>query len=220
VPRQCLTVLDAVPAKGQHTSPCSDCPWGRTALPGWLGSMTIDEWLAAARGEARMDCHVASGAQCAGAAIYRRNTGKLPRDPAVLRLEADRALVFATPMEFQAHHARPPAEWVRGRDRTRQGETEMPKAENAKANLVASSLKAKHADAVTKLKDKHEKALAAAVGKEVKAREKVLADVVKIAGAVAEAGKLLDGLQGNLPPGVKKALGAINKAEKLLDKHV
>jgi len=37
-------------------------------------------------------------------AIYRANIGKLPRDRSALRLPVDRVAVFATPMEFQAHH--------------------------------------------------------------------------------------------------------------------
>ncbi len=28
---------DAVQAKCQHTTPCSDCPWRRDSLNGWLG---------------------------------------------------------------------------------------------------------------------------------------------------------------------------------------
>lgn len=101
---QLLSSDDAVPAQGQHTKPCSDCPWARNALAGWLGSMTPEQWLANAHGEARIDCHTLAGAQCAGAAIYRANMAKLPRDASLLRLPADRERVFATPAEFRTHH--------------------------------------------------------------------------------------------------------------------
>lgn len=42
--------------------------------------------------------------QCAGAAIYRANVHKLPRDPAVVTMPADRTTVFATDREFLDHH--------------------------------------------------------------------------------------------------------------------
>ena len=106
--RQLLTVTDARPAKGQHRRPCSDCPWARTALPGWLADMTPEEWIASAHGETRMECHTLLGAECAGAAIYRANVCKRVRDPGALQLPKDPAAVFATHAEFLAHHRRSP----------------------------------------------------------------------------------------------------------------
>ena len=101
---QLKSSADAVPAKRQHKGPCSDCPWSRQALPGWLGGQSADEWIGHAHGESRVECHTLAGAQCAGMAIYRANACKSPRDPEALRLPADRTLVFVTPAEFQAHH--------------------------------------------------------------------------------------------------------------------
>lgn len=100
---------DATPIARQHTKPCHDCPWRRECLPGWLGGATPDEWLACVHGEARIDCHAhvmadGSGAQCAGVAIYRGNVCKSMRDKRIMVLPADRERVFATPMEFKAHH--------------------------------------------------------------------------------------------------------------------
>lgn len=103
--RQLLTVDDAVPAERQHARPCSDCPWSRRSLPSWLGDLTAEEWLRAAHGEARMECHTLLGAQCAGAATYRANVCKLTHDPTDLRLPVDRESVFTSPREFKAHHA-------------------------------------------------------------------------------------------------------------------
>ena len=105
-PRRCLSTDDARPAEGQHERPCGDCPWARASLAGWLGALSRDEWLWAAHGEDRIDCHTLSGAQCAGAAIYRRNVCKVTQDPALLRLPPDKAAVFASPGEFRAHHER------------------------------------------------------------------------------------------------------------------
>src|ERR1035437_695376 len=66
----------------QHKTPCVDCPWSKESLPGWLGSNSIGEWLAAAHGDGTIECHTKKkkrGAwQCAGAAIYRANVAKLP----------------------------------------------------------------------------------------------------------------------------------------------
>lgn len=87
-------------------SPCSDCPWRRDAIKGWLGDAKIEEWLQCAHGEVTIPCHVHLGVQCAGSAVYRTNVGKSPRDPDILRLPVDRDLVFATPLEFRGHHDR------------------------------------------------------------------------------------------------------------------
>lgn len=102
--RRCLTTEDAVAAEKQHTKPCSDCPWRRDSLNGWLGGSDVDQWLSEVHGECVMDCHVFTGAQCAGAAIYRRNILKRPRDPEILQLDADKVRVFANPIEFKKHH--------------------------------------------------------------------------------------------------------------------
>lgn len=104
--RICLTTEDAVRAKGQHKKPCSDCPFARASLQGWLGGSSSDDFLHDAQGEVAIECHVLSGAQCAGAAIYRGNVGKRPRDKSLLILPPDKDLVFSSPIEFKKHHER------------------------------------------------------------------------------------------------------------------
>lgn len=104
---QFLTDDDAVDAKCQHTTPCSDCPWARKALNGWLGGNTADEWVAIAHGDIEVPCHTLRGAECAGLAIYRANVCKSPRIP-VLKLPADRTTVFAMPQQFLDHHSKQP----------------------------------------------------------------------------------------------------------------
>ena len=104
--RQLISSDQAVLATRQHTTPCSDCPWSRDSLSGWLGGASVDDWLHTAHADCKVDCHTLRGAQCAGMAIYRRNMCKRV-DPPILRLERDTAVVFATPMEFRAHHERP-----------------------------------------------------------------------------------------------------------------
>lgn len=102
---QLKTYHDAVPTKVQHTRPCSDCPWARTALPGWLGNMTAEDWVQAGHSDGIIECHT-TDKQCAGAAIYRANVCKAPRDPNALRLTPDVTRVFKSPQEFREHHER------------------------------------------------------------------------------------------------------------------
>lgn len=90
----------------QHRTPCSDCPWRRDSLPGWLGALKPDAWIEVAHGESRVDCHVITNQQCAGVAVYRANVCKTPRDAKLLQLPADRAKVFAWSTEFLEHHKR------------------------------------------------------------------------------------------------------------------
>lgn len=94
---------EAKKTKTQHKSPCHDCPWRRNAIPGWLGSMTVEQWITAAHGESMIDCHT-TDKQCAGAAIFRANICKSTRSPAIIKLPPDRATVFSWDNEFAAHH--------------------------------------------------------------------------------------------------------------------
>jgi hypothetical protein len=105
---QLISSDEATPAKGQHVKPCSDCPWTTRALPGWTGGIDPADWLADVHGEAIVCCHVHEGAQCAGAAIYRANVYKSPRNLEALRLPANRLTVFTSPAAFLAHHNKPP----------------------------------------------------------------------------------------------------------------
>lgn len=108
--RRCISSDEAVEAKGQHKKPCQDCPWARKSLAGWLGGSSADDWLREAHGDHEIPCHVLKGAQCAGSAIYRRNVSKLSLNAGVLRLDADKELVFANPTEFKRHHEGPRGE--------------------------------------------------------------------------------------------------------------
>jgi len=124
--RQLISGDEAIPVTSQHRQPCSDCPFARTALAGWLGDSDVADWIQMAHGETRIECHTLAGAQCAGAAIYRANVCKRTRDPESLVLPADRAGVFASADEFRAHHngVPVPVTWtVRALVRTRGGPT-------------------------------------------------------------------------------------------------
>jgi len=119
--RKLIDSTQATPAPRQITKPCSDCPWARDALNGWHGGNTIDEWLAFAHSETHIECHVHPNVQCAGAAIYRSNVGKLPRDRGLLMLPEDRAMCFASPREFTEHHETTPERKLRTLMREKRG---------------------------------------------------------------------------------------------------
>lgn len=107
--RKLISSDETTKAKVQHGDPCSDCPLRRNSLNGWLGDTgTPEEWAAALHSDSPMNCHVLKGAQCAGAAIYRGNVCKSPRDKTILVLPSDRKTVFSGPGEFVAHHKKAP----------------------------------------------------------------------------------------------------------------
>lgn len=95
--------------------PCNECPWRRNSAPGWLGPYDAQKWLDIAHGEAPIACHQTicedeswegGVLQCKGAAIFRHNLFKLPRNPEVAIGPSDVVTVFRTNQEFLAHHER------------------------------------------------------------------------------------------------------------------
>lgn len=99
-------------------TPCIECPWRKDATPGWLGPHTAEEWVRGAHGEGAIACHrtIQRGSgeaewndpglrQCAGAAQFRANVFKQPRDPNIAVADKrDDSLVFGTNSEFLEHH--------------------------------------------------------------------------------------------------------------------
>lgn len=216
--RQLITSDEAVRATGQHKKPCSDCPWARKSLAGWLGSPSADEWLREAHGDHEIPCHVLEGAQCAGSAIYRRNVSKLSLDAGVLRLDADRELVFASPTEFKRHHEGPRAGTpkllpVMGK------ETEMPKGENVKANIVAGNLKAKHAEAVEKLKTRSAGQVAAAVKRGNTQTDRVRGGVRRIAELINKLAAVNDQVIPDAQKKTDRIAAIIATIRSVTDKH-
>lgn len=100
--------------------PCNECPWRREAAPGWLGPLDAHEWLETVHSDIAIACHktIPEGGyhdddvwenstmrQCAGAAQFRRNVFKSPRDPSVaVARERDDTEIFGTNTEFKEHH--------------------------------------------------------------------------------------------------------------------
>lgn len=108
------------------SKPCRECPWRRESASAWLGPFTADEWLDLVRSDEPIACHLTIGdqlafdeglplvewpdydiEQCRGAAMFRANIAKRPRDPDVLVGPRDTSLVFSTHTQFEDHHVRP-----------------------------------------------------------------------------------------------------------------
>lgn len=94
--------------KIMHTTPCSECPWRRTAPAGWLGGNEIEDYAAPVRHGTMVPCHKKMDrAYCAGAAISMQNSCTRPRDPdmaAELKKVKESQEVFSFPREFEEHH--------------------------------------------------------------------------------------------------------------------
>lgn len=94
--------------------PCNECPWRRAALPGHLGPYTPEEWTEVAHGESPIACHktIPSGGgwgdrtrQCRGAAMFRANVAKTPKNPTITTGPRDTERVFRKNYEFIDHHS-------------------------------------------------------------------------------------------------------------------
>ena len=101
-------------------APCSDCPFRRKAMPGWLGAANPQSFITAISMEQPLPCHQTIdytnpdwkvqweaqkvGNICAGALIMSANMCKLPRDRSFPRLERDVLRVFKLPQEFIDYH--------------------------------------------------------------------------------------------------------------------
>lgn len=94
------------------STPCVECPWRRVSGRGWLGPFTAQEWIDIVQGDEGIACHRTvkhegkwEGAlQCRGAAIFRENIFKSPRNSEVITGPVNRELVFGSSREFLEHH--------------------------------------------------------------------------------------------------------------------
>jgi len=106
--KKLISADDAITTPRQHTKPCSDCPWRRDSLPGWLGDRAPERWMQSVLGDAPIYCHVLLPHQCMGAATFRANICKIPRDRTAIAALPDRSKVFGMPAEFLKHHKEKP----------------------------------------------------------------------------------------------------------------
>lgn len=109
--------------KLKRKTPCHDCPFRRTAAPGWTGDATPAEHLVyVEKGDGDAPCHLnvnyrdpnwrdqlPDAAYCAGGLQYLANTMKRPRDPSLAALVdqlGGNPDVFDYPWEYLTHHLR------------------------------------------------------------------------------------------------------------------
>lgn len=98
---------------------CAECPWARGSAPGWTGPASPDTWASTASTDQVILCHMTMTEirdgkavmtnpdlrQCAGAAQFRTNIYKSPRNPTIATAEERTTeKVFATSAEFYEHH--------------------------------------------------------------------------------------------------------------------
>ena len=121
-----LSVMTVTPPKIETiqvmNQPCSDCPFRKKSLAGWLGSYGGPrEILDLVNREVPYPCHMTINNEpgqeelyredtrlCAGALLYMSKSGKLPRDPELVALvkarrQEDKTGIL-TASEFISHH--------------------------------------------------------------------------------------------------------------------
>lgn len=100
--------------------PCNECPWRRHAARGHLGPYDPRKWVRVALGDEPIACHKTivvtdplegigdweqpKMRQCRGAAIFRANLGKVPRNGQVITGPLDGDAVFDDAVDFCHHH--------------------------------------------------------------------------------------------------------------------
>lgn len=112
----------------RHKTPCSECPWRRASLPGWLGGYEPQQFVQQIQFDGPpLPCHKSfdrsgkANAVCAGAAIFAKNSCKLPATKlgleAYRQVERDHESVFTRPQEFLDHHTQDLAAWIAARQK-------------------------------------------------------------------------------------------------------
>jgi len=102
------------------SKPCSQCPYRRQSLQGYLGESDPEEFMELTMSDYPMPCHQTVdyrepqwkkkweagqvGKLCAGALIFFANICKRSRDGSRPTIPADRELVFSRPDEFIDYH--------------------------------------------------------------------------------------------------------------------
>jgi len=100
--------------------PCSDCPFRRKAMPGWLGAGSPESFVDCMNRDEPLPCHQTidyddpdwlakwsaqeNGSMCAGALVFMANKLQRPKAPGFPTLPPDKTNVFANTIEFVRHH--------------------------------------------------------------------------------------------------------------------
>ena len=100
--------------------PCSDCPFRRKAMPGWLGAGSPESFIDCMQRDEPLPCHQTidydnphwlvewmhqkSGRMCAGALIFMANKLQRPHAKGFPTMPRDVENVFTNSVEFVRHH--------------------------------------------------------------------------------------------------------------------
>lgn len=100
--------------------PCSDCPFRRKAMPGWLGAGSPESFVDCMNRDEPLPCHQTidyddpawlekwstqeSGSMCAGALVFMANKLQRPKAPGFPTMPQDKINVFANTLEFVRYH--------------------------------------------------------------------------------------------------------------------
>lgn len=100
--------------------PCSDCPFRRKAMPGWLGAGSPESFIDCMQRDEPLPCHQTidydnphwlvewmhqkNGNACAGSLIFMANKLQRPHTPGFPTMEPDHETVFSNTVEFVRYH--------------------------------------------------------------------------------------------------------------------
>lgn len=94
----------------RHKTPCSECPWRKKSVKGYLGGNTVEAYALPVRHGVPVPCHMSGGAKttmCAGSAIVMQNSCTVPRDDHQAK-QIDKVRksrdVFQFVTEFERYH--------------------------------------------------------------------------------------------------------------------
>lgn len=115
------TTAPVKPFRPFTPAPCKQCPFRKTAMPGWLGAAPPEMFIANIHAEVPSPCHMTIdyrkpdweakwtagklGKLCTGTLVMAANMLKRARNQRMIpSVPADRETVFTTAQEFLAHH--------------------------------------------------------------------------------------------------------------------
>jgi hypothetical protein len=102
--------------------PCSDCPFRRKSMPGWLGAGSPESFIDCMQRDEPLPCHQTidydndprwlekwtsqsgTGKMCAGALVFMANKCQRPHTLGFPTMPRDMENVFSNSVEFVRHH--------------------------------------------------------------------------------------------------------------------
>ena len=98
-----------MPLKLKHKTPCNECPWRLSSLPGYLGGNTPETYADMVQCNTAPPCHTKDGAFCVGGLAVLNNSCTAPRYPAgaadAAEIIGERGDCFKWVRDFYRHHS-------------------------------------------------------------------------------------------------------------------